>query len=71
MGFFKRYASSINVVKYTCSPVLEGWLVIGIGIVFALIFIVAGIVKGYSDTVFIWMPTLLLESITSSSAASR
>lgn len=62
MGFFKRYASRINVVEYTCSPVLEGWLVIGIGTVFALIFIVAGIAKGLSNPVFIWMPALLLGS---------
>lgn len=60
MGFLKRYASRINVVEYTCSPVLEGWLVIGIGTVFALIFIVAGIIKGPSDPVFIWMPALFL-----------
>lgn len=62
MEFFRRYASRINVVEYTCSPVLEGWLVIGIGTVFALIFIVAGIAKGLSNPVYIWMPALLLGS---------
>ena len=52
MGFFKRYASSINVVKYTCSPVLEGWLVIGIGIVFALIFIIAVLGGGFAFGIY-------------------
>lgn len=55
MGRFRRYITQLEVVEYTCSPVLEGWFIIIISVVFAVLFGLIVIFKPDPDPVFLWL----------------
>ena len=60
MGRFKRYIKQLEVVKYTCSPALEGWLIIILSMMFAVLFGMIAIFQPNPDPVFLWLPWLFI-----------
>lgn len=55
MGRFKRYIKQLEVIKYTCSPALEGWLIIILSMMFAVLFGLIAILQPDPDPVFLWL----------------
>lgn len=56
MGRFRRYITQLEVVEYTCSPVPEGWVVIIVSVLFAVLFGLTVIFKPGPDPVLLWLP---------------
>ena len=55
MGRFKRYIKQLEVVKYTCNPALEGWFIIILSVIFAVLFGLIAILQPDPDPVFLWL----------------
>ena len=55
MGRFKRYIKQLEVVKYTCNPALEGWFIIILSVIFAVLFGLIVILQPDPDPVFLWL----------------
>lgn len=60
MGRFKRYIKQLEVVKYTCSTALEGWFIIILSVIFAVLFGLIAIFQPNPDPVFLWLPWLFI-----------
>lgn len=60
MGRFKTYFKPYNAVEYTCSPVLDGWLIIGVSLFFTAIFVADGLVRGFKEPYIMWPLTAIV-----------
>ena len=60
MGRFKTYFKPYNAVEYTCSPALDGWLIIGISLFFTAIFVADGLVEGFKEPYIMWPLTAIV-----------